>query len=148
MHTTYIISPTLVWPAMDFARVIPISDESISAELTAFTFQYGKKFCEIEGQSQLLREAEDTIVGLLHLVPASSTKFAYFRRIIHPRSETPTQIEASDTDDSDGIATKNSAMLEGVIANADNHIDLGMKASSTTPTKLILKSFRDYDVLA
>jgi hypothetical protein len=72
---------------MECARIIPISDESILPELSDFTFQYGERYRAIQGHYQLLREAEDTIVGLLHLAPSCSAKFAAFRKVLHRTSE-------------------------------------------------------------
>jgi hypothetical protein len=133
---------------MDFAGVIPVSDGSICTELSAFTIQYGKRLCDIEGRYQLIREAEDTIVGLLHLLPSSEAKFAAFRKFLHRRSETQTYIEASDTDNGDNMTIETHASLEDTDAQVNDHTKLGKKALSTTPTKLILKSFRCDDLLS
>jgi hypothetical protein len=133
---------------MDFARVIPVSDGSICTELSAFTIQYVKKLCDIEGRYQLIREAEDTIVGLLHLLPSSEAKFAAFRKILHGKSETQTYIEASDTDNGDNMTIETHASLEDTDAQVNDHTKLGKKALSTISTKLILKSFRCDDLLS
>ncbi|KAF1820569.1 uncharacterized protein K489DRAFT_411812 [Dissoconium aciculare CBS 342.82] len=137
---------------MDLSQDSSDSGGSVPSKPTSFTIAYEARQRVIRGHLQLLRDSEISIVKLLHLVPASRIEMAKFHRGTGRTARPQSQLKFLDTNDSDesddGLPE---VSVVSVVSRHDFAVNDDMKEdiTSTMPTKLIIKSFKDevfYDI--